>query len=51
MREQLKHLGSQSDVVITTTKLEEGIPQDGPKLVLKLTVEYFKGKVIDQVIH
>ena len=37
--------------MITTVELEEGMPQDPPKIVLELTIAYFRGKEIDLVIH
>ncbi len=51
LREKLKYIGAQDDILITTLEVEEGMPKEPPMPLLSLTVEDFKGKDIDLVIE
>ena len=50
VREELKQEGVQGNIVITTTKLEENVPQEPLEPILELIVDDYKGKEIDPII-
>ena len=39
-------MGGEGDIVVTSTDLERGVPQEPPMPSLDLTVFYYKGKEI-----
>ena len=51
LREKLRRIGGQRDVLITATKVEKGAPAEPPMTLLALTIEDFKGKEIDHVVE
>ena len=51
LREKLKQVGGQDDVLIITSKIEEDILGEPTMPLLALTIEDFKGKYIDLIVE
>ena len=44
-------MGGQDDIIITTSKVEEGAPKKPPIPLLALTIKYFRGKEIYPIVE
>jgi len=50
LREQLRRIGGDGDVIVTSTDLETGEPQEPPTPSLDLTIVDYHGKEIDPIV-
>lgn len=51
LMEQLKQMGGEKEIFITTTDTEEGVPKEPPVPTLALTVGDYQGKEIDPMVE
>ena len=50
LREQLRQMGGEGDIVVTTADIERGVPEEPPMPSFDLTIVDYKGKKIDLII-
>ena len=50
LREQLRQIGGEGDVIVTSIDLEVGEPQEPPAPSLDLTISDYQGKEIDPIV-